>query len=108
VTARQHVEHVLLGLGVGIEVVCVLGLLVMRDAFDRLHYAMAATSVGVPLLVAAVVVHASVGASGLNALVIGALLFLLNPVLANATARAARARRFGRIDARPEEKERGR
>jgi monovalent cation/proton antiporter MnhG/PhaG subunit len=107
-TARQHVEHVLLGLGVGVELVCVLGVLVLRDAFGRLHYLMAATSVGAPLFVAAIVVHESLKSAGINAILTGALLFLLGPVLVNATARAARMRRFGRTGPRREELERRR
>jgi multicomponent Na+:H+ antiporter subunit G len=73
--------------------VCVLGLVLMRRALDRLHFAMASTTVGVVLIVAAVVVHESVKQSGINAIVVGLVLLLLNPVLAHATARVAHLRR---------------
>ena len=86
-TARQHVEHVLLAFGVGCELLCALGLLLARSAFDRLHYAMASTGVGTLLIVAAVVVHESFGSAGINAIAVGAVLLLGNPVLAHATAR---------------------
>ena len=105
-TARNGVEDVLLALGVGCELLCVLGLLLMRNALARLHYSMAATSVGLILIVAAVVVHESFKQAGINAIAVGAFLFLLNPVLANATARAIRRREHGELAIRPEEEPR--
>ena len=65
----------------------------MRDVFDRLHYAMAATTVPPFLLAAAVIVEEGWTQPGINALVVAAALFLLSSVLAHALARAARARR---------------
>jgi monovalent cation/proton antiporter MnhG/PhaG subunit len=107
VTVRQHVEHVLLAAGVGLELLCCVGVLVVRDVFDRLHYAMAATTLGPILIATAIVVHESVKQPGINAILVAALLFLLSPVVATATARAARARRLGRIEASDEETRRG-
>jgi multisubunit Na+/H+ antiporter MnhG subunit len=92
VTARQHAENVLLALGVGCELLCALGLLVMRNALDRLHYVMASTGLGSMLIVAAVVVHESFKSSGINAIVVGIVLLLGNSVLAHATARMIRRR----------------
>jgi len=103
VTARTWIEDVLLALGVGCELLCVLGLLLMRTAVARLHYSMAATSVGLILIVAAVVVRESFTQAGINAIAIGAFLFLLNPVLANATARAIRRRETGDLAFGPDE-----
>jgi monovalent cation/proton antiporter MnhG/PhaG subunit len=102
-TARNWVEYILLALGVGCELLCVLGLLLMRNALARLHYSMAATSVGLILIVAAVVVHESFKQAGINAIAVGAFLFLLNPVLANATARAIRRRELGELGVRPDQ-----
>ena len=106
-TVREHIEHVLLGLGVGAELVCCLGVLVVRDVFDRIHYAMAATSVGPVLIAAAIVVHESVKQPGINAMFVAAFMFVSSPVVATATARAARSRRHGRVEASPEEVGRG-
>ena len=105
-TAREWIEDVLLGIGVVSELLCVLGLLLMRNALARLHYSMAATSVGLIAIVAAVVVHESFKQAGINALVVGGVLFLLNPVLANATARAIRRRELGQIAIRAEDERR--
>jgi monovalent cation/proton antiporter MnhG/PhaG subunit len=93
VTVRGIAEHVLLWAGVACELVCVLGLLLMRRALDRLHFAAASTTVGVVLIVAAVLVRESFGQSGINAIVVGAVLLFVSPVLAHATARVAQARR---------------
>jgi monovalent cation/proton antiporter MnhG/PhaG subunit len=89
VTARDLIVDVLLALGVGAQLICCLGVLLMRNAFDRLHYSSAATTVGPVLIGAAVMVRESVSAGGLETIAIVSLLFLLNPVVEIATARAA-------------------
>lgn len=94
-TARDLIVDVLLVLGVGAELVCCLGVVAMRNAYDRLHYSSAATTLGAFLIGAAVLVRESVSAGGLETIATVALLFLLNPVVLIATARAAR-----RIDER--------
>ena len=88
-TARDLIVDVLLALGVGAQLICCLGVLLMRNAFDRLHYSSAATTVGPILIGAAVLVRESVSAGGLQTIAIVALVFLLNPVVEIATARAA-------------------
>jgi monovalent cation/proton antiporter MnhG/PhaG subunit len=81
---------VLLALGVVLELLCCVGVLVMRDVFDRLHYATAGTTVPAFLVLAAVLVREHVSSGGLQAIAAVAILFLLNPILVTATARAAR------------------
>jgi monovalent cation/proton antiporter MnhG/PhaG subunit len=90
VTARDLIVDVLLAFGVGAELVCCIGVLLMRNVFDRLHYSSAATTVGPVLIGAAILVRESVSAAGLQTIATVALLFLLNPVVQIATARAAR------------------
>jgi multicomponent Na+:H+ antiporter subunit G len=87
------VIDILVGGAVAAELLCCLGLVLMRDVFDRLHYAMAATTVPPFLVAAAVLVAEGWTQPGINALVVALALFLLSPVLAHAMARAARARR---------------
>jgi len=89
-TPRDLIVDVLLTLGVGAQLICCVGVLAMRNAFDRLHYASAATTLGPLLIGAAVLVRESVSAGGLQAIATVAVLFLLNPVVQIATARAAR------------------
>ena len=80
----------LLGLGVAAELLCVVGVLVMRTTLDRLHYTGAATTVPAVLVLVAVLVREHLSAAGLQAIATVGLLFLTNPVLVIATARAAR------------------
>ena len=88
--AAALVVDVLLALGVAGELLCVVGVLVMRTTLDRLHYAAAATTVPAFLVLAAVLVREHVTSGGLQAIAAVGLLFLLNPALVIATARAAR------------------
>jgi monovalent cation/proton antiporter MnhG/PhaG subunit len=93
VTAHDLAIDILVGLGVAAELLCCVGLVVMRNVYDRLHYSMAATSVPPFLLAVAVLVEEGWTQPGINALVVAVALFLISPVLAHATARAARSRR---------------
>jgi multisubunit Na+/H+ antiporter MnhG subunit len=95
---------ILLGLGVALELVCCVGLAVMRTTFDRLHYASAGLTVPAFLILAAVLVREHVSAGGLQAIAAVALLFFLYPVLLTATARAARRIDYGDVAPLPEEK----
>ena len=95
--ASDLAVDVLLGLGVAAELLCVAGILVMRTTLDRLHYAGVATSVPAFLVLLALLVRVHMSAGGLQAIATVGLLFLVNPALVIATARAAR-----RID-EPEE-----
>lgn len=81
---------VLLTLGVVGELLCVVGVVIMRTVYARLHYAAAATTVPAWLVLAAVLVREHVASGGLQAIGAVAILFLLNPLLVMATARAAR------------------
>jgi len=99
VSAHDLVIDVLVAAGVGAELLCCLGLVVMQDVFDRIHFAMASTTLPPVLIAAAVIIEEDWTQPGINALVIAGVLFLFNPMVAHATARAARIRRFGRVEA---------
>jgi multisubunit Na+/H+ antiporter MnhG subunit len=88
--AADLLVDVLLALGVAGELLCVAGVLVMRTTFDRLHYAAAATTVPAFLVLAAALIRERLSSGGLEAIAAVGLLFLLNPALVIATARAAR------------------
>jgi monovalent cation/proton antiporter MnhG/PhaG subunit len=87
------VIEALVVLAVATELLCCIGLVVMRNVYDRLHYAMAASSVPPFLLAAAVVIEEGWTQPAINALVVAVVLFFVSPVIAHATARAARSRR---------------
>ena len=92
-SSRHLAADVLLVLGVGAQLICTLGVVLMRDTFDRLHYAAAGTTLGPLFIGAAVVVRETISAAGLSTMVAVSLLFLLGPALTVATARAALRRR---------------
>jgi multisubunit Na+/H+ antiporter MnhG subunit len=103
--ASDILVDVFLTLGVGVQAVCCLGVLVMRSAFDRLHYAGAGTILGPLLVGAAVLVRQTTSAAGIETVATMVLLVLLGPALVLATARAARRLDGGRIGPRPEDRD---
>jgi multisubunit Na+/H+ antiporter MnhG subunit len=105
VGAANLAVDVLLAAGVVLEAVCVAGVVVMRTTFDRMHYAAAGTTVPAFFFVAAVLVREHLSAGGLETIAAVGLLFLLNPILLAATARAARRIDFGSVESLPEERE---
>lgn len=84
------VVDVLLACGVAAELLCCLGLLVMRTTADRLHFASAGYTVGPMLVVAALLVREQLSSIGLDALAAVAILFVPGPILVHATARVVR------------------
>jgi monovalent cation/proton antiporter MnhG/PhaG subunit len=104
-TVGDILVTVLLILGVGIELVCCLGVLVMRGVYDRLHYTGPA-SFGAVLIAAAVVIREGVLSQiGAKAVLIAVVLLVVSPALVHATARAARLRERGELQAQPNEVE---
>jgi multisubunit Na+/H+ antiporter MnhG subunit len=99
---RHAVPTVLLVAGVALELIAVLGLSVMRNVLDRLHYVglagFGALLVGISILCAE-----SFSLIGDKALVTGALLVFTGPVLVHTTARSLRARALGEWSAGIEE-----
>jgi hypothetical protein len=90
------IAAVLVSLGVAAELVCCAGLLAMRNALDRLHYAAAGTTVGPALAAAAICVEEGMfSANGLNALAVALMLALLGAALASVTGGIARAKERG-------------
>ena len=102
--SENTIVDVLLGLGVAAELVSCVGVALMRTVYDRLHYSGAATAVGPFLILAALLVREGLSGMGLQAIAAVGLLFVLNPTLVHATARAARRIDFGSPRPLPEEK----
>lgn len=73
-----------------------IGVLVSRDVYRRLHYLAPAATVGVVAVAAAIVVREGLDQAGIKAVVTAAILFVMNPILTHATARAARIHQRGR------------
>jgi multisubunit Na+/H+ antiporter MnhG subunit len=82
----------------------VLGLLVMPNLMDRLHFLTPVTSAAAPVVAGAVVARESLSHAGIMAVLVAVVLLVLSPVLTHATARADRVRRLGDWRAQPKEK----
>jgi multicomponent Na+:H+ antiporter subunit G len=83
---RDSIVAVLLFAGVAVQLLACLGVVLMRDSLDRLHYVGATTTAAV-LLAAAVVVRDSFSLIGNKALALAVFLLVTSPVLAHLTAR---------------------
>jgi multisubunit Na+/H+ antiporter MnhG subunit len=101
------IVEVLIALGVASELMCCVGLMAMRNAIERLHYANAATVSGPVFVAAAICVEKGLFTTdGLNAVGVAVMLALLGSALAIATARAIRLRERGTLASSEAERER--
>jgi multisubunit Na+/H+ antiporter MnhG subunit len=100
VIARDAIADVLLALAVLVVASASVGVLAMRDAYQKLHYVTPAALVAPALVAAAVFVEAGLYENTGETLV--ALLFMViaGPYLSHATVRAIRVREKG--DWRPD------
>jgi monovalent cation/proton antiporter MnhG/PhaG subunit len=89
VTVRDGIGYVLLGLGVASELIAVLGLVAMRDVYDRLHYVGPAT-LGAILVAAALWVYQGPSQIAVQGALVALIVVVVSPALAHGTARAAR------------------
>jgi multisubunit Na+/H+ antiporter MnhG subunit len=104
VIARDAIADVLLALAVLVVASASVGVLAMRDAYQKLHYVTPAALVAPALVAAAVFVEAGLYENTGETLV--ALLFMViaGPYLSHATVRAIRVREKG--DWRPDPEDR--
>jgi multisubunit Na+/H+ antiporter MnhG subunit len=103
VSWRTVVAVILLIAGGLLEVVAVVGLCVMRDAYDRLHY-VGMAGFGALAIGVAVVVKESFSLIGDKALLVGVVLVLGGPVLVQTTVRSLLIRELGDWRARARER----
>jgi monovalent cation/proton antiporter MnhG/PhaG subunit len=94
VSWRHIAGTILLVAGCSLETLAVLGLVVMRDVYDRLHY-VGLAGYGALLVAVGIVVRESFSLIGDKALATAAVLVILGPVLTHATARSLRIRERG-------------
>jgi monovalent cation/proton antiporter MnhG/PhaG subunit len=93
-SVRTILVDVLLALGVGVELIACLGVVAMRDVYDRLHF-LAPSALGGILIAAAVLVREGPSMIGLKGLLLAAFLLATSPILAHVTSRAARINQNG-------------
>lgn len=102
-TWQSMCADVLLAVGVAIELLSCLGLLVMDDVYDRLHYLGPAAVLGPVVIAAAVILEEALSTAGIKAILIAVVLVAGGPVVTHATGRAARIRQLGAWQAQPDE-----
>jgi multisubunit Na+/H+ antiporter MnhG subunit len=91
---RAVVSIVLLIAGGMLELIAVLGMSVMRNVYDRLHY-VGVAGFGGFLIAVAVLVRESFSLIGDKALLVGVVLVLAGPVLVQTTVRSLLIRELG-------------
>jgi multicomponent Na+:H+ antiporter subunit G len=88
----------LLVLGVAVELGCCLGVLVMEDALDKLHYIGPAAIFGPLAIAVAIVIREALSQAGIKSLLTAGLLVVVNPVLTHAIGRALYIRRRDHLE----------
>jgi monovalent cation/proton antiporter MnhG/PhaG subunit len=101
---KDVVIAVLLAIGVGIQLLCCVGVIAMPHLRDRLHFLTPATSLGPAFVVAAILIQETFDHQGIFAILVAGILLVFGPVLTHATARAARIREHGDWRIQPHEK----
>lgn len=91
---REIVATVLIVAGGIVELLAVLGLCVMRNTYDRLHY-VGLASVGALLVGVAIVFREGFSQIGDGALLTGGILIFTGPVLVQTTMRSFLVRQHG-------------
>jgi monovalent cation/proton antiporter MnhG/PhaG subunit len=94
---------VLVGSAVGLAIICSIGVMVMRDAFQRLHFSAIVVTVTTLLIVIAVWVEEKDPQPRIKVVFIGIILFVMNSVLTAATAKAVRIHQQRHWEPHPEE-----
>ncbi|MGB9183420.1 MAG: monovalent cation/H(+) antiporter subunit G [Solirubrobacteraceae bacterium] len=91
---RSVVAAILLIGGGALELLAVIGLCVMRDVYDRLHY-VGLAGFGALLIAVAIVFQESFSLIGNKALLVGVALVLAGPVVVQTTVRSFLIRDLG-------------
>lgn len=93
-TWREIVATVLIVAGGAVELLSVLGLCLLRDTYDRLHY-VGLVTVGALLIGLSILVREGFSQIGDGALLTGVILVLTGPVLVQTTMRSFLIRQHG-------------
>lgn len=94
-TARTLVADILLGLAVLIVLASSVGVLVMRDVYQKLHYVTPVALVAPVIVGLAILVQSGWSVNSLQTWLAIAFMVIAAPFLSHATVRAARIRESG-------------
>jgi|ERR1041385_1335638 monovalent cation/proton antiporter MnhG/PhaG subunit len=87
--------YMLVVLGVATALFSTIGILVMKDINERLHYLSPPATLSIGLITVAIALQEGDSQATVKAVLCAFTFFVTNPVLTHATARAARIREFG-------------
>lgn len=96
--------HILIEVAVAVSLFSTIGILVMEDINEKLHYLAPPATVGIGLITIAVVLQEGLSQASVKTLLCAFIVFVTNPVLTHATSRAARIREFGHWVSQPKER----
>jgi monovalent cation/proton antiporter MnhG/PhaG subunit len=94
VSWRHVAATALLIAGGSLQLLAVLGLVLMRDAYDRLHL-LGVAGFGALLIAVAIVIRESFSLIADKALFTGVIVVLVGPIVGHVTARSLRIREHG-------------
>jgi multicomponent Na+:H+ antiporter subunit G len=100
---RDIATGAFLVLGIGIELLCCIGLVAAKDVFDRMHFLGPAASLGPLSIAAAITVQRGYSLASSKAFIAALIMTATGPALTHALARAARVRQFEHWAALPDE-----
>ena len=92
---REIFVDIFLGLAVATVLASAVGVLVMGDVYQKIHFVTPAALVAPVLVTLAVFVHAGFSATTTEALIVLLFMVIAGPFLSHATMRAARIREKG-------------
>lgn len=98
------IAAVLVSIAVGLALACSVGVGIMQNALQRLHFSAPVTSFSVALIACAVWIDDPNWQARLKIVLIALIMFLMNAILSHATARAIRIREDKRFKPGPGEK----
>lgn len=97
------IAAVLVSIAVGLALACSIGVGIMQNALQRLHFSAPVTSLSVALIACAVWIDDPNWQARLKVVLIAGIMFLMNAILSHATARAIRIREDRRFKPEPSE-----
>ena len=98
----EFLNHIFVGVGVAIALFSTIGILVMEDINEKLHYLAPSAALSVALIAVAIALQEGASQATVKTVLCAFILFVTNPVLTHATARATLIRRFGHWVSQPD------
>jgi multisubunit Na+/H+ antiporter MnhG subunit len=95
------IAGVLVGIATALAFICALGVAIVKNPLERLHFSAPVTSFSAILIAAAVWLDDPTWQSRLKVLLIAIVLFAMNSILSHSTARAIRIREARHFEPRP-------